>query len=424
MCEINKYTTKINNLLRSFEYKLNIPQEHDFINKLKKIYNELDISMSNLSNIKSIEIKKKHNYNEKTFLQECCEEVYGLKKLSIKDFYKWYREHHTKINLYHDMKHTSEIKNKKMHDKMFSDNPLHKLLYENTFISYDVVHHAESEDLIYEHLKEEKIEIHAFLPKIARKIKYELIIEIIYFMSKLAQVDNFNLELYIFCGKQKKYMTEFCNIITPENINSGLSVKHQYIVIWREEELYKVLIHELVHFFGIDFYLNDDIYKDIKKIFVEKFNINGDDKINESYTEALALTINSFIYSQKYNCTFREVFMKEMLFSSFQVAKILNNCNTNEITNISDIHITQTTSAFSYFVIKWLFLMNIGRLLVFWDKSIFVKNNKNEYKKLYQNIINNDHINLDIINNMIKFIKHQKCNKFIYKTMRMSVHDY
>ena len=67
-------------------------------------------------------------------------------------------------------------------------------------------------------------------------------------------------------------------------------------MIWRKEEFYKVLIHELTHYFGVDFYITDNIYKKLEKHFGELINILGVDRINESYTETIALTIHSIVY--------------------------------------------------------------------------------------------------------------------------------
>ena len=53
-----------------------------------------------------------------------------------------------------------------------------------------------------------------------------------------------------------------------DNINSGSTYVGSEITIWRSEELYKVLFHELIHYFKLDYRHNADQYKEIDKLVV------------------------------------------------------------------------------------------------------------------------------------------------------------
>ena len=63
------------------------------------------------------------------------------------------------------------------------------------------------------------------------------------------------------------------------------------IVIYRKEDIYKVLVHEIIHLYGL--YLNGDeerieeCTKGIKELFVSVQNV--DIKFNEAFTEAKAI---------------------------------------------------------------------------------------------------------------------------------------
>ena len=51
-------------------------------------------------------------------------------------------------------------------------------------------------------------------------------------------------------------------ILSPDIVNTGLTRRcatDNEVVIYRQEEWFKVLIHELIHGFGLDFHSSDDI---------------------------------------------------------------------------------------------------------------------------------------------------------------------
>ena len=77
------------------------------------------------------------------------------------------------------------------------------------------------------------------------------IFHIIKFMSKIANV-NIITKINILCSNFKKDMRGDGKILTPINVNSGSTLRKQYINLWRHEELEKVLIHELIHYYNID----------------------------------------------------------------------------------------------------------------------------------------------------------------------------
>ena len=77
-----------------------------------------------------------------------------------------------------------------------------------------------------------------------------VIFDIISIMRSLSD-NNGHILINIWNTHHKKYLPKHCNRLEPENINSGATLPGHYINLWRMEELYKVLIHELIHtFFG------------------------------------------------------------------------------------------------------------------------------------------------------------------------------
>jgi hypothetical protein len=180
----------------------------------------------------------------------------------------------------------------------------------------------------------------------------------------------------------------------------------------------------LIHYFGIDFYTGDDIYKKIYNIFSKTFSIKGTDKVNESYTEILAIIIHSVIYSIITNTNFNNVISYEILFSNYQVAKIISHFECNTCEDILHVPIYQTTSVCSYYIVKSIFLSNLEKILNFWEQyGFFILANEKKYIDYYNDLVNIKSLHTNIINNMIVFINNNNRSNFVEKTMRMSVHQ-
>lgn len=326
--------------------------------------------------------------------------------INEKVFYKWFRLNKQDIDLLDVLPNNYYHKNK--HTEL-----LNKLLYDNSFISLDVIRHAETSDITLEIYESDTIKIYLYF--VDKKPNILLISKIISFLRKLFNNDSY-INLIIFYGNQKKYLLQKSNkYIYSDSVNSGSTLQGKLIMIWRNEEFYKVLIHELIHYFGIDFYTNDSIYDEIYKIFEKKYNIDGVDRVNESYTETLALLIHSIIYSVIHNIDLNKIIQYEILFSYFQIAKIFNYFG-------SKIYFHQKTSVCSYYVVKCLFLMNIVTLLNYWKKNGFYIENNKKYIQLYNKLLNSSHqLDDKLIDKFIIILNNNNNNKFIYKTMRMSL---
>ena len=80
-------------------------------------------------------------------------------------------------------------------------------------------------------------------------------------------------------------------ILTPDEVNTG-STDSFGVTIWRKEEVYKTTIHELIHFFKLDY--RDD--KKITEYYRHKYNCISE-TINsfEAYVDFWAILINSFL---------------------------------------------------------------------------------------------------------------------------------
>ena len=278
--------------------------------------------------------------------------------------------------------------------------------------------------MVYNEYADENKNTNIFLfnPENKEPPNINLIFKIISFFRKLSK-NNMKVDLTIFYCDQKRYFLQN-KLFTPENINAGCTIYGQFIYIWRKEEFYKVLIHELVHYFSLDFHDMDNFK--LEKIRDTILNIDGEDAVNEAYTEILAITINSAIYSLLHDISFSEIINYEILFTHFQIAKIINLFGGNEYNDLFDIKINQTTSVISYIVVKGMFLNNYQKILNHFD-NYFEKSPKEkfrDYNKIYLELVNKKSLDENLINYYLKIINETKNkDKFIFKTMKMVVFE-
>ena len=223
---------------------------------------------------------------------------------------------------------------------------------------------------------------------------------IINYLNNFTEITG--LILYIVLSDVKKNLINKKYILNGDNINSGIC-SYKYIYIWREEELFKVLIHEMIHFFKLD--KHKIAFKDYKNEMMILGNNNYILNINETYTELLALIINNIIYTiikckdnRKQN--FIENYKYEVINSYNNVIKVLKYYdinNFNELYNKNNFN--QETNVFSYVIIKFLLMFYVEELNIFYkDKNNKIRindGNINEYTNIVKKVlINNKYIEL------------------------------
>jgi hypothetical protein len=174
-------------------------------------------------------------------------------------------------------------------------------------------------------------------------------------MARMHQKRNL-IRFKIYLSKQtKKLPTK--KLFGPKEVNSG-STNYHTINIWREEEHYKLIIHESIHFYNLDGSL--DLFDENNKINLEcsyQIGDHNETRIYEAYTESLTIFFHTFanayqiyylsnlefkpnlldkkiIYNDIYDlwCILWE---KERKFGVLQVARIYNHINPTS-TTISD----------------------------------------------------------------------------------------
>lgn len=226
-----------------------------------------------------------------------------------------------------------------------------------------------------------------------------------------------NLDLYIFLTPfNKKLPNSQLDYISSKDINTAYTTScslNTEIVIFRQEEWFKVFLHETFHNFGLDFshYYTNNMNKELEKL----FNLDIDFKLYEAYTETWARIMNIFFISInniKTKSKFFDKFIfnikKEIVHSCIQANKLLNFYDLNYLYLLKNKCIyRENTAAFSYYILTSCLLNNYDKFFL-WCYD----NNTNLFK-----------FNNMSIFDFIDFIKQNCKNKFYIKNMK-TIDDY
>jgi hypothetical protein len=190
------------------------------------------------------------------------------------------------------------------------------------------------------------VDIHIFYDNITNKL-INNIIKTIYYVIYLFDIKlEKKLSIDIYLTDYKKKATSLQpHSLTNDEVNSGFSnLNNNYICIYRKEELYRVLIHELLHIYNPD---NINNFKNLKltNYYIKKYNLSKHTSIDicESIIDFWAIIINSYLFS--YNNY--QLFLKNIFIEKYFIEK-----QASHILKISNKHINKNTNVLSYYIIK------------------------------------------------------------------------
>ena len=188
------------------------------------------------------------------------------------------------------------------------------------------------------------------------------------------------IDIYIYMTQHKKKIPEISNIpIDQIHANTAFTSACPHtsneIYVFREEEWFKVFIHESFHTFGLDFATMDE--KETENKMFSIFPLKYDLRFYETYTEMWAEIINViFISVNTYSCNEKTISINklsniienhlhnEQLFSLFQCSKVLHHMGLKyrELYEINgdlikrDQRYNEKTHVFSYYVLKCIIM--------------------------------------------------------------------
>ena len=242
-----------------------------------------------------------------------------------------------------------------------------------------------------------KINIQYFSKEKNKKKIIKLILKRVLFMYNITnKFININLIIYdtpyqkrFSCSNHKN-----CDKLNTINVNSGFSYTNN-IVIFRKEELLKLVIHEMIHALDVDVKYENNQNKDelLNMFCIDKTNV----LINESYVETWATILNVFMVLYEKNIVKLDLFKKylkdEQIFGMYQSSKLCKYYNINKfdliykINNICKIKMEDNVNIFSYHIIKTVNLSNINEFIKIFRHKKYIMDKTYNYKDYIMFII-------------------------------------
>ena len=236
---------------------------------------------------------------------------------------------------------------------------------------------------------------------------------VIYLLSFFSNVNcSKNMKIRIFLTPFKKVSPKDINqVLDIAEVNTGYSTvgcnDFSEITIYREEEWFKVLIHELMHNFDLDFSSIDytSVKENISKLFIFKSNY----EISETYAESWGRIINVMVFSyQKTNnfINFSKDFLinidKERAFSLQQANIILERMKNT-------LRQEEKTNVFCYYILTSAILNNYLRFFNWCNNN---NNNLLDFTKQLNMVKNFMDLVIESIQDPI-FIKSLSCTNYL-----------
>jgi hypothetical protein len=349
----------------------------------------------------------------------------NIYKLSyFKNLYNNIKSIIKKINIISD---NLEIKNYKgkisleLLNNNFTSSPIKNYILNNLKNNYQIKN--ENDIIIYSTKK--TINNKSKIPNVI--LHMFKIIKLLKILFKRNNLNNSQTIYYFETNKKKILPANSNKKIGPNECNSGLTYiqnnnhKNGNIVLYRKEEILKVLIHELIHSNMIDHKI---IYSTDNKVFSNNFCVDYNILLNEAFTETFATIINIFyihIINNLKISLLNEMFINELCYSNYICSKIMNYYDIKSILDVikpkdkkCNTYFPQNTNVFSYYILKNILLHNIE------DFNNILINNTIDYKINEPGI--KDLINL-IMFNIKKFDNIIITFKIKDKSLRMCLYE-
>jgi len=209
------------------------------------------------------------------------------------------------------------------------------------------------------------------------------------YLPKTQKCSNL-VEIYIFLTEHQKNLPHHHNI--PVDVihantafTTGCIAENTSICVFREEEWFKVLMHETCHTLGLDFIAID--HPSVNARIRKTFPIAVDDiRVYEVYDEMWAEIMNTLlvVYEMdpparkgrlpmiRWIATLENAFLLEQTFSLFQANKVLafQKLKYSDILH-SDLatKYKENTYIFSYFILKSIWMIHVNEFLEFCAKQ-------------------------------------------------------
>lgn len=274
-----------------------------------------------------------------------------------------------------------------------------------------------------------------------------------------------SLDIYVYLTPFKKELPQNkSEVIGPIHANTGYTYrceKKNEIVIYRNEEWFKVFIHETIHAFGNDFdieLLHDDDHKKSAKYLKKIFSLPPgiEIRMSETYSEIWARIMNVAFQTyfknppslesrtaKEFKKNFEFYLKLESVFSLYQCIKILDFMGVNYQVLISDSEHSkkmmrsfyrENTNVFAYYVLTSIMLHSYDEFLLWCTKmngsglDIFkVKTTQDEFIQLIASCYKKNDLLQKIVETEIKVVTdYEKADSLksesqLVTTLRMTI---
>jgi hypothetical protein len=270
--------------------------------------------------------------------------------------------------------------------------------------------------------------------------------------SSASRTCSQTITVYIYLSSVKKELPLHSSIIIDQNhANTGFTKNcsvNSEICIFREEEWFKVFLHESFHNFSLDF--SDMNIDHLNKQILQLFPLaNSEVTAYEAYTEFWAEIMNAAILAISINkttipklneflqtCEF--IINCERNFGMYQLVKVLKHMNLSYFDLINkkkreernpqteckrNCKYREATNVLSYYVLKNILLNNYNEFLDWCDKNNtntfqFVKTE--EHLQMFYKFIEKYYKSKDLLEMIDHAEKMKSIDPFICQSMRMT----
>ena len=115
-------------------------------------------------------------------------------------------------------------------------------------------------------------------------------------LERYAKTKVDNVQIVLLPTKHPKVMDmSHPAVLGPENMNSGVTIRfavstYSFIFVYRYEEMFKVLLHELVHLYRFDYHETPELNMKLNKNLIKKYKIESPKVgLNETFTDSMTL---------------------------------------------------------------------------------------------------------------------------------------
>lgn len=244
---------------------------------------------------------------------------------------------------------------------------------------------------------QEKCHVTIYLAKIgARMPPFQRVIKLtklyVYMLEQLKQLNSVTITILPF--DKKKLLPASQVPIKPDNVNTGLmsrSLSGAHVLLYRTEELGKVLLHELMHLYNMDF---NDTHHDqqiLNQLSSLKINIKVERRLamhevyNDTMTILFMVGLKLLLGSSapKTKAQFIKEYEKELAKTSdymfMNAAKILRHYGKKSLWDAPPIH--EISHAFTYFIGKAVTFATLDKFCMTVPENLLLDHQVNLYTK-------------------------------------------